>query len=296
MTPTPYLSRQDTPPDDPSRRRWLVAGSAGLGAWGSLAALTGCASLGTAPADDTADPGPGSPNGSKDGPDAEPAVVEQVTPFSSVPQGAAWPLGWHPYVLRRDLPRTRYELVRDGGQTVLRARARRSATGLHVAVKPTPAGVLRFSWKVPRVATDASIDAAERDDCPARVIVAFDGDHRRLPLRDRLLFDQVELFTGQKLPYAMLMYVWGGAGNPVGSVHRNHRTARIQYLTVESGQGRTGQWLHYERRLADDHRRAFGEPPGPVIGVGVLTDADALKLDLEALYGDITHQPGSAAG
>lgn len=221
-----------------------------------------------------------------DTPAAGHVVMPTVTPFSEQAAGG-WPAGWHPYVVRRDLPRTRYDLVREDNRQVLRARARRSATGLHCAVQPTSAGRLRFSWKVRDIAPAASIDAAERDDCPARVIVAFDGDHHRLPLRDRLFFDQVELFTGQRLPFAMLMYVWGGPENPVEYLHRNHRTARIQYLTVESGPARAGQWLNYERDLTADYRRAFGEAPGPVISVGVLTDADAMKLDLEAWYGDI---------
>lgn len=219
--------------------------------------------------------------------------MPEVTPFSA-PVAGPWPAGWHPYVLRRDLPRTRYELVREGPQQVLRARARRSATGLHCAVHPTQAGRLQFSWKVRDTAPLASMDAAERDDSPSRVIVAFDGDHHRLSLRDRLFFDQVELFTGQRLPYAMLMYVWGGPEDPVESLHRNHRTSRIQYLTVESGPARTGQWLRYERDLAADFRRAFGEAPGPVVSVGVLTDGDAMKLDLEAWYGDIRLLPPAA--
>ena len=39
--------------------------------------------------------------------------------------------------------------------------------------------------------------AAEHDDCPARLILAFGGDDTRLPLRDRLFYEQVELFTGR---------------------------------------------------------------------------------------------------
>lgn len=220
--------------------------------------------------------------------------MASLTTFSAAEAGH-WPAGWHPYVLRRDLPRTRYDLVRDGGRQVLRARARRSATGLHCALVPKAPGRIGFSWKVARTAPEARMGAAERDDCPARVIVAFDGDQQRMPLRDRLFFDQVELFTGQRLPYAMLMYVWGGPEDPLESVHRNHRTSRIQYLTVENEPARTGRWLHYERDLARDFQRAFGEAPGPVISVGVLTDADAMKLDLEALYGDISLLPPGQA-
>jgi Protein of unknown function (DUF3047) len=256
------------------RRRWLAAAPAGLAALAS-AGLGGCAAWRGLPPDDAA-------HGQ--------VVLPEVTPFSTATQ-RPWPVGWHPYVLRRDLPPTRYDLVRVDDRQVLRARARRSATGLHCAIQPAAAGRLQFSWRVGHTPPGASVDAAELDDCPARVIVAFDGDHQRLPLRDRLLFDKVELFTGQKLPFAMLMYVWGGQANAPESLHRNHRTSRIQYLTVESGAARAGRWLTYERDLAQDYQRAFGEAPGPVISVGVLTDADALKLDLEALYGDITLRP-----
>ena len=137
--------------------------------------------------------------------------------------------------------------------------------------------------------TQANVAAAEHDDCPARIIVAFAGDDTRLPLRDRLFYEQVELFTGQRLPFATLMYVWDGGGTHAPeTVHRNHRSARIQYLTVESGTARAGQWLHYERDVVADYQRVFGEAPGNISGVGVLTDADALKIELEAWYGDIT--------
>lgn len=258
-----------------SRRAWLGR-SLGLCA---LAGLGGCASWradesGPALAPDDA---------------AAAAPATQVHAFSQAEPGRL-PTGWFPYVLRRDLPRTRYALARDGERVALRAQARRSATGLHcaLAIDPARQARLQFSWKVPHVHAQADVSAAELDDCPARLIVAFDGDNERLSLRDRLLFDQVELFTGQRLPFAMLMYVWDGGRHAVESVHRNHRTARIQYLTVESGAARTGQWLHYQRDLAADYRRVFGEAPGQVIGVGVLTDGDALKTDHDAWYGDIS--------
>lgn len=263
--------------DAVSRRAWLGR-SLGLCA---LAGLGGCASWrgdGAAPATEPHDAAA-----------AEAPPATQVHAFSQAEPGRL-PAGWFPYVLRRDLPRTRYALVREGERVTLRAQARRSATGLHcaLAIDPAQQGRLQFSWKVPHVHAQADVSAAELDDCPARLIVAFDGDHERLPLRDRLLFDQVELFTGQRLPFAMLMYVWDGGRHALESVHRNHRTARIQYLTVESGAARTGQWLHYQRDLAADYRRVFGEAPGKVIGVGVLTDGDALKTDHDAWYGDIS--------
>ena len=71
-------------------------------------------------------------------------------------------------------------------------------------------------------------------------------------------------------------------------MHRNHRSARIPYLNLESGAQRCGRWLRHERDTVTDQQRVFVEPSGPVVGVGVLIEADALKADLEARYGDIT--------
>jgi len=257
--------------------------SLGLGA-----ALTGLAGCATAPADHAAPPA--------DAPE-EPHPAPQVLPFSSATPGQH-PAGWRPYALRKDVARTRYAVVRDGERRVLHASASASATGLRCAVQIDPAqlGQLQFSWRVREVPAQADVSEAVQDDCPARLIVAFDGDHTRMPLRERLLFDQVELFTGQRLPYATLMYVWDGGRHAPESVHRNHRTTRIQYLTVESGAQRAGRWLRYQRDVVADFQRVYGEAPGTIVGVGVLTDADALKLQLEAWYGDITLAPRSPAG
>ncbi len=261
---------------DVRRRAWL-ASALGLGA--TLSGLGGLGGCATPPSDLAAEPTP----------------AAQVVPFSSALAGQL-PSAWQPYALRKDLTRTRYTLVRDGGRQVLNARASASATGLRCAVQIDPAqlGLLQFSWRVRDVPALSDVAEAVHDDCPARIILGFDGDHTRLPLRERLLFDQVELFTGHRLPFATLMYVWDGGRHAVESVHRNHRSSRIQYLTVESGAARAGQWLQYQRDVVADYRRIFGEAPGRITGVGVLTDGDALKLQLEAWYGDITLAPRPA--
>ena len=277
-----------TAPGLASRRAWL-GHALGLGAGLAGVGLSGCAARQPPTAHATM------PAASLAAADPTPAPAIRVLPFSTGDLGTA-PHGWLPYAVRRDLTRTRYAVVRDGDRRVLNARASASATGLRCAVDIDPAafGHLQFSWRVHNVPTHANVAAAEHDDCPARIIVAFAGDDTRLPLRDRLFFEQVELFTGQRLPFATLMYVWDGGGHAPESVHRNHRSARIQYLTVESGTQRAGHWLHYERDVVADYQRVFGEAPGNIVGVGVLTDADALKLDLEAWYGDITLASTSA--
>ena len=226
----------------------------------------------------------------------QPEAPDVIAPFSTAVPGTQEPRGWQPYVLRRDRAATRYTVVRDRDRAVLHARADAAATGLRcpVRIDPSARPRLQFSWRVSAMPEQTSVDTPEQDDAPVRVIVAFDGDPARLSLRDRLIFDQVELFTGQRLPFATLMYVWC-AKLPPETVVRNHRTSRIHYLTVESGHRRLGQWLHYERDVVADYKRIYGEAPGLISSVGVLTDSDAMKHDQQAWYGDITLRAASAS-
>ena len=261
------LSRPPADRDDQVERRSCLRQLLGLGALG----LGGCASR--------------LPQTEASSAEAAGAVV----PFSTAAVGNQVPAGWQPYVMRRDKPITQYSIVPDDNRAVLQAKSHSAASGLRcpVRIDPHQTAQLRFSWRVQHVATQVCVDAPDSDDSPARVVLAFDGDMARLSLRDRLLFDQVELFTGQRIPYATLMYVWDGSLPPETLVH-NHRTSRIRYLTVESGTQRAGRWLRYERDVVADFRRAFGEAPGLITSVGVLTDSDATKQDFQTWYGDIS--------
>ena len=250
-------------------RRRLLTAAPGFGlavAGGGL--LAGCASLSSALA---------------------PEVMHQVPPFSAVSEGGMLPAGWRPYIVRPNLAKTVYTMVRRDGRNVLHAVADNARSGLFCTVDIDPKSTpwLRWQWRVDAVDTNATIEDDDAEDASARIVVAFDGDSSTLPLRDRIFFEQVELFTGNVLPYATLTYVWDGQ-LPVGRVLRYGRSGRIRYEVVESGTRRIGQWLGYERNVLDDYQRVFGETaPGRIIGIGVMTDSDDLKNHAEAWYADI---------
>jgi len=58
-------------------------------------------------------------------------------------------------------------------------------------------------------------------------------------------------------------------------------------LVAESGPKNLGQWMKYQRNIVEDYEKAFGEKPGQLIAVGVLTDTDNTEETIEAWYGDI---------
>jgi Protein of unknown function (DUF3047) len=71
------------------------------------------------------------------------------------------------------------------------------------------------------------------------------------------------------------------------SVILGPRTDRVRKIVIESGASRVGQWLHYERDLRADFQRAFGEEPGPLIGVALMTDADNTASSASGQYGEV---------
>lgn len=219
---------------------------------------------------------------------APPRERPRTVPAFSTGLFGKLPRNWEDLVVRRDLPRTGYRIAEIDGRRALHATGQ-GASGVRCLVQAdaiaTP--VLRWSWRTRNVPPGMRVDNSGTDDSPARIAVAFAGDETRLSWKDRALFELVQLVSGERMPFATLMYVWD-AQLPVGTVVDYARTGRIKYIVVESGPRRAGQWLDYSRNVADDFRHAFGEEPGAITSVGVMTDGDDLKADLDTWYGDIS--------
>jgi hypothetical protein len=68
-------------------------------------------------------------------------------------------------------------------------------------------------------------------------------------------------------------------------VLHNPRTDRIRKLVVESGPEHLGRWRDYQRDVRADFERAFGEAPGPLLAVGLMSDTDNTRSRLDAWFG-----------
>jgi hypothetical protein len=153
-------------------------------------------------------------------------------------------------------------------------------------IEPRDLGQVRFSWKVPELIAHADLARRDRADSPARVILAFEGDRSRLTAREAATAELVRALTGEEMPYATLMYVWCNERAP-GTVIRSPRTDRIRKLVVESGGRNLDRWLDYERDIRADYRLAFGEEPGALIGIAIMTDTDNTGATTRAWYGPV---------
>lgn len=207
--------------------------------------------------------------------------------FAGAP-GKELPDGWEPWTLHPSKARTRYRIDRDADGVIIAAHADAAASGLvrRTSLSPFLMPTIEWRWKVDQLIAGADNTDRYAEDAPVRIVLAFDGDKRSLPMRDRLFFEQVRLLSGQDMPYATLMYIWENR-QPVGTVIHNPNTNRVRKLVVASGEKDLKRWKHFKRDVVADYIRAFGKPPGTLIGVAILTDTDNTRQRVSAAYGDL---------
>jgi len=88
------------------------------------------------------------------------------------------------------------------------------------------------------------------------------------------------------MPYATLVYIWENRARK-NTVIPNLHTSRIKMIVAESGPESLGKWQKVTRDIVKDYKRAFGEIPGMITSVGIMTDTDNTGMKAEAFYGDI---------
>lgn len=215
-----------------------------------------------------------------------------LAPLQSGSVSATAPL-WQHYPLPGKQA-TQYVYARVDGRDAMMAKAVSSASLLRqkVRIAPDELGRVKFSWKVPELIAQADLGQRDTADSPVRVVLVFEGDRSKFSAKNAMLSELSHALTGEPLPYATLMYVWSNKRAP-GVVIVSSRTDRIRKLVVESGAQNLNQWLDYERDIRADFEKAFGEPPGALLGIGIMTDTDNTRSSTRAWYGPLKLAAGN---
>jgi hypothetical protein len=197
---------------------------------------------------------------------------------------------WEPYFIVRDNHPTWYRVVERDGASVLEAVAEQGGSAVlrKIRIDPHRHSLIEWRWQVPQREPDVSpLSQAARASAMARISIAFHGDPQKLDVVDRAHLRLAKVLTPNGLPYATLVYVWLRSA-PAGTVLVSPYSDRVRLFVVESGEARVGQWINVRRNVLEDYRRAFGEDPGDIVAVGVMTDCGDDGSTRRAFYGDIT--------
>jgi hypothetical protein len=211
----------------------------------------------------------------------------EIGRFSAASEGAALPDGWKPLTFKKIPAQTKYEIINDGGVTVIKASSEASASGLtkEVKINPREYPVVRWRWKVENLVKNSDVSRKEGDDYPARLYITFEYDPDKVSFSRKLKYKAGRAIFGD-IPIAALNYIWE-TKTPVGTIVGNAFTDFAQMVVVESGPQKVGMWIDEERNLYEDYKRAFGEEPPMVNGVAIMSDTDNTKERAMAYYGDI---------
>ena len=215
------------------------------------------------------------------------AACSSLAPQLPLAEGSPFGSDWQAFNFPGKTP-TEYSREHKVGRDAVRAFAVSSASMLRrtVRVEQHDLGRVAFSWRVPELIEQADLASRDKSDSPVRLVLAFEGDRSRFSAKDAMLSELSHALSGEPMPYATLMYVWCNAC-PQGTVYSSARTHRIRKLVLESGSGNLNQWLDYERDIAADFKTAFGEPPGALVGIGLMTDTDNTRSTTQAWYGPV---------
>jgi hypothetical protein len=205
------------------------------------------------------------------------------------------PQHWQPMALPGKR-KTQFHRQAHDGRQALHAVSDGSASMMRrkMNVPAKELGQLQFSWQTRMLIDKADMAERETEDSVVRVILSFEGDRTKFSNKNRMLSDLSQALTGEEMPYATLMYVWCNK-RPAGTVITNPRTDRIRKLVVESGKSNLGKWLDYERDIRADFIQAFGEEPGALTGIALMTDTDNTQSQATAWYGPISFKPALKA-
>lgn len=219
---------------------------------------------------------------------AQSGAILEVGKFSAAAEGSGLPDGWKPLTFKKIEKHTTYQLVKDGGVTVVKAVSEASASGLtreiKINLKEYP--VVQWRWKVTNVLKKGDVTRKEGDDYPARIYITFAYDAGKVGFFDKAKYETARLLYGQYPPIGAINYIWESKA-PKGTVVPNTYAEEVKMIVVESGTAGLNQWMTEERNVYEDYKKAFGEEPPMISGVAIMTDTDNTGESATAYYGDI---------
>jgi hypothetical protein len=221
---------------------------------------------------------------------AEPLLLGGFAPPADP---TAAPAGWERLTFPRVARHTRYTVVLDGTQWVLRAESDAAASGLYrpLDLDPRVYRVLSWRWKVEGVLARSDPRRKDGDDYSARVYVAFQYDPGAASWWERSRFGAYRLLYGRYPPGLALSYVWESR-LPAGTVLDGAYTGRAKIVVLRSGAAEAGRWVTETRDIYEDYRRIAGGEPPRIAGIALMTDTDDTGERTVAYYDAITLAPG----
>ena len=214
--------------------------------------------------------------------------------FSKTDLSDITPPGWYALEFPSIENKTAYFLTRQQDTTVVQAVSHASASAYfkEVDISPRHLPILKWRWKIENVLHKSNIMSKQGDDYPARIYVSFEYDPQRLSGMERVKYKLYNLTHDRPAPLAVINYVWGN-GTAIDTIVSNAYSDRVKMIVVQNDAALSKRWLTQQRNIYQDYIKAFGEEPGRITGIAIMTDTDNTGESVTAYYGDISFSPSA---
>jgi hypothetical protein len=179
--------------------------------------------------------------------------------------------------------------VKVDGTPVIKATSDEAISSVTTSLRadPNKFSSLEWEWKIDKVLESGDLTKKDGDDFVARIYVTFDYPVSELPFGEKLRYRTYTTFTSFNIPLRSLNYVWASK-EEVGTIAESPFTNWVQYIVVNSGNEKAGEWITLKRNIVEDYRNAFGEEPRDITGITIMTDSDNTEETTKAWFGRIT--------
>jgi Protein of unknown function (DUF3047) len=197
-------------------------------------------------------------------PECRPAVAAESVQVDDFEHGLA-----PTWEVKEFSGRTDYRVVACEPGYCLHASSHAAASGLVFPLELLPQAypLLRWRWKIADTIPGGDARSKATDDYAARIYVVF--PHWFYPKT------------------RTINYIWANQ-LPEGTSIVSSYTSNSIMLAVRSGIARRGEWLEERRDVLADYRRLFGEEPGKIGAIAIMTDTDNTGGTAQAWYDDIS--------
>lgn len=180
--------------------------------------------------------------------------------------------GWANQWMERKISQkpTRYQVVQEDTNSVLRAKSEGSASLLWrmLNIHSVKIGKISWRWKVAKSLSKKTEEKTKMgDDYAARLFVVFEPHKVNWNTR-------------------AICYVWA-ASEPVGSSYKDPYAKNVRIIVVESGNKQSDKWITEERNFIADYLKVFRNAPEMVSAVAIMVDTDNTAQKVAAWFDDI---------
>lgn len=195
---------------------------------------------------------------------------------------------WRPVTFDKIPRHTSYTIVKEKGDSVLKAKTRASASGLiwRGAFDPAKDPILTWRWKVANILSKGDATRKDGDDYPIRVYVVFKYDPKKASLSTRLKYALAKRLTGEYPPQSSLTYIWANRDHDQRILSSPY-TDRAKMVVLRKGKTDVGRWVKEKVNILKDYRAAFGQDPPSEASIAIMSDSDNTGQSATAFLDDL---------